>query len=125
MRTLGLNGAAVCAATCATLASKTHKLAENNEISSYQGLALLDILLLEQKLTVQVGNINGVEIQQGNLSETRQDDVLDYDSKLSATSRVLSGYYSRSSHPIPPAPTRSTFVLASCAYSSGPKIAFA
>lgn len=71
MRTLGLNGAAVWAATWAALALKPHNSDKSNEKSPHQGLALFHILLLEQKLTVQVGNINGVEIQQGNLSETR------------------------------------------------------
>jgi hypothetical protein len=44
---------------------------------AYQGFTLLHVLLSEQKLTIQVGKVDGVEIQQGDMPESGKYDVLD------------------------------------------------
>ena len=46
-------------------------------VTTYQSLTLLHVLLSEQKLTVKVGKVDGVEIEQGNVTESGKDDVLD------------------------------------------------
>jgi hypothetical protein len=46
--------------------------------TAYQGLALLHVLLPEQKLTIQVGEVDCVEIEKGYVTESRKHDVLDW-----------------------------------------------
>jgi hypothetical protein len=46
--------------------------------TTYQSLTLLHVLLSEQKLTVKVGKVDGVEIEQGNVTESGKHDVLDW-----------------------------------------------
>jgi hypothetical protein len=57
IRTLGLNGAAVWAAI-------------------YHRFALFHVFLLEQKLTIQVGQVNGVKVQYGDMAKSSHDDIL-------------------------------------------------
>ena len=45
--------------------------------TTYQGFTLLHVLLSEQKLTIQIGKVDGVEIEQGNVTESGKHDVLD------------------------------------------------
>lgn len=45
--------------------------------TTYQGFTLLHVPLSEQKLTIQIGKVDGVEIEQGNVTESGKYDVLD------------------------------------------------
>lgn len=45
--------------------------------AAYQGFTLLDVLFSKQELTVQIGKVDGVKIEQGNLPESDKNDVLD------------------------------------------------
>jgi hypothetical protein len=44
---------------------------------TYQCLTLLDILFPEQKLAIEVGQVDGIQIQKGDVPETGEDDVFD------------------------------------------------
>jgi hypothetical protein len=48
----------------------------SSEGATHQGFTLLHVLLSEQKLTVQIGKVDGVEIEQGNVTESGKYDVL-------------------------------------------------
>jgi hypothetical protein len=53
------------------------ELPNNVAGGAYQSFALLHVLLSEQKLTIQVGKVDGVEIKQGDMPESGKYDVLD------------------------------------------------
>ena len=55
--------------TCGTALG--HQYFHSSDEFPYQCFALLHILLLEQKLTIEVGNVDSVQIQQRNLAKTR------------------------------------------------------
>lgn len=44
---------------------------------------LLNILLSEQKLTVEVGEIDGIKVKKGDMAKSDQDDVLYYGDTIS------------------------------------------
>jgi hypothetical protein len=48
----------------------------SSEGATHQGFTLLHVLLSEQKLTVQIGKVDGVEIEQGNVTESGKYGVL-------------------------------------------------
>jgi len=45
--------------------------------TTYQSFTLLHVLLSEQKLAIQVRKVDGVEIEQGNVTESGKHGVLD------------------------------------------------
>jgi hypothetical protein len=45
--------------------------------STHQGLGLLDVLSAEQKLPVEVAQIDGIQIDNVDLPEAREDEVLE------------------------------------------------
>lgn len=45
--------------------------------TAYQSLGLLDVLLVEQKLAVQVGEVDGVEVDDMDLAKAGEDEVLE------------------------------------------------
>ena len=44
---------------------------------TYQGLGFLDVLMPEQKLAVEVGEVDGVEIDDVDVAESGEDEVLE------------------------------------------------
>jgi hypothetical protein len=46
-------------------------------VSPYQGLGLLDVLITEQKLPVEVAQIDGIQIDNVDLPKAREDEVLE------------------------------------------------
>lgn len=46
-------------------------------IGAHHGLALLDVLLPEEKLSIQVGEVYGIEVEERDVAKAGQDDVLD------------------------------------------------
>ena len=47
-----------------------------DRIRTDQSLALLDVLLPKEELSIEVGQINGIEIQDSDFSETGHDYIL-------------------------------------------------
>lgn len=76
MWTLGLNADAVRAATSRIILGHTANTLKTR--TAYQGLALLHVLLSEQKLAIQVGEVDCVEIEKGDMTEPGKHDVLDW-----------------------------------------------
>lgn len=61
---------------CCYLTRHINALIRTQSRRTHQCFTLFDIFLLEQKLTIEVGNIDCVQVKQCNLSETSQYDVL-------------------------------------------------
>jgi hypothetical protein len=127
--TLGLKAVAVWAATCLN----ARDINDNRRMwltgnRPHHSFTLFHVLFLEQELTIEIGNVNGVQIKQCNLAETRKNDVFHYRRNiiLEKVHEIrVKNQNARSSHPIPPAPTRSTLVFASRECNSEPRIALA
>ena len=95
--------------------------------SSDKRLTLLHVFLAEEELTIQIGEVDSIQVEKSNMSEAGKDDVLDCAGEQVLV-RGVGGVclvYARSSQPIPPAPTSSTLVCPSRACSSSPRMAFA
>lgn len=100
------------------------------KVETHQSFTLLDILLLEQELSIEIREVNSVEVQERDMAETSEDYVLHWTrhQKMVLAPQPPYGKYSErshSSHPIPPAPTSNTFVSRNRECSSGPRIASA
>jgi hypothetical protein len=88
MWTLGLNADAVRAATWRKRVGRgVTKQRSGGE--AYQGFTLLHVFLSEQKLTVQVRKVDGVEIKQGDMPESGKYDVLDLKNNQSPVVRKV------------------------------------
>ena len=79
MRTLGLNGEAVWAATCShthtTIPRSVKSHSELETAVTHQSFTLLYVLLSKQKLSVEVRQVNGVQIEERDFSKTCQNDI--------------------------------------------------
>ncbi len=77
--TLGLKAVAVWAATCLNARDiNDHRRMWSTGNRPHHSFTLLHVLFLEQELTIEIGNVNGVQIKQCNLAETRKNDVFHY-----------------------------------------------
>jgi hypothetical protein len=54
------------------------KKRERRKLRTYHRFALFHVFLLEQKLTIQVGQVNGVKVQYGDMAKSSHDDILHY-----------------------------------------------
>jgi hypothetical protein len=90
---------------------------------THQSLALLHVFLSEEKLPVEIREVNGVQVNEGDVPEANENDIFDCLNRQSRgkIAKILKS--SRSSQPIPPAPTSSTLVSGRRSKSSGPKMA--
>ena len=73
IRTFGLNGEAVWAATYSTMLNC--KMDQGWGPQTYQSFTLLHILLFEQELPIEVWDVDGVQIEEGDFAKARQYDV--------------------------------------------------
>lgn len=125
-----------------TVYTSEHKPADRqscaeNATLTHQGFTLLHILLSKQKLSIEVGQVDCVQVQKCDTTKASQDDVLHYsntvsDAEASVLDRWLLTAFGRavkadvrSSHPIPPAPTSKTLTSGKRAANSKPRMAVA
>lgn len=76
--TEGLNAPAVAAATCHSISLLRVTQKENG--TTDDGLRGLDVLLPEQELSIQVGQVDCVKVQERDMTKARQNEVLHYHS---------------------------------------------
>jgi hypothetical protein len=90
-------------------------------------LWLFYVLLAEKELAVEVGEVDRIKIQQGDVPETSQDDVFHcvgfYQNLFTGGDGL--GEDERSSQPMPPLPTIRTRVFRRCSGQSAPRMAVA
>ena len=92
---------------------------------AHHGFALFYILFLEEKLSIEVGEVYGIQIEERDVTKACQDDVFDWIQRSVRKAGLVKSSDGRSSQPIPPAPTNKTLVSARRLTSSGPRIASA
>ena len=106
--------------------------------SRFRQATLFYILFPEEELAIEVGEVDGVKVEESDIAKASEDDVLHCGglrhtgtshwhrgTEVNQLVRVHSIVHAQSSQPIPPAPTRRTFVCERRLNRSAPRMAFA